>query len=93
MPIYEYECTSCGKQFELFRSSSALDSTICKFCHGPVRKLISRSSFHLKGSGWYATDYTGKKSDDLSSSKKEDTTSKADEKKTGTSTTSEKSAD
>jgi hypothetical protein len=43
----------------------------CKFCQGPVQKLVSMSSFHLKGSGWYVTDYGGKKPP-AAESKKED---------------------
>jgi predicted nucleic acid-binding Zn ribbon protein len=34
--------------------------TECGECHGQLRKLISMSTFHLKGSGWYTTDYAGK---------------------------------
>jgi predicted nucleic acid-binding Zn ribbon protein len=44
----------------------------CKFCKGHVSKLISMSSFHLKGSGWYVTDYGGKKAP-ASETKKDDT--------------------
>jgi putative FmdB family regulatory protein len=61
MPIYEYKCENCGREFELFRSITDNGKPSCKFCDGPVKKLISRSSFHLKGSGWYVTDYGGKK--------------------------------
>lgn len=61
MPIYEYQCEECGKDFELFRSMTDDGCPSCKFCGGPVKKLISRSSFHLKGTGWYVTDYAGKK--------------------------------
>jgi len=62
MPIYEYRCDRCGEEFELFRNMTDEGKPSCKFCDGPVRKLISRSSFHLKGTGWYVTDYSGKKS-------------------------------
>lgn len=61
MPIYEYKCKKCGKEFELFQRITAPDVKTCTFCHGPVCKLISLSSFSLKGTGWYATDYGGKK--------------------------------
>lgn len=61
MPIYEYRCDKCGEEFELFRSITDNGTPCCKFCDGPVKKLISRSSFHLKGTGWYVTDYAGKK--------------------------------
>ena len=61
MPIYEYKCRKCGKEFEAFQGIADPAVTSCRFCSGSVRKLMSLSSFHLKGSGWYATDYSGKK--------------------------------
>ena len=57
----KYKCEKCGEEFELFRSITSNGSPCCKFCDGPVKKLISRSSFHLKGTGWYVTDYADKK--------------------------------
>ena len=57
MPIYEYECTNCGKQFEAFQKFSDAPLSRCKDCGGYVHKLISRTSFILKGTGWYVTDY------------------------------------
>ncbi len=61
MPIYEYKCRKCGKEFEEFQGITEPAITHCRFCKGPVSKLLSLSSFHLKGSGWYVTDYGGKK--------------------------------
>ena len=61
MPIYEYECTKCGKVTEAMQKFSDPPLTECEHCHGPLRKLISMSTFHLKGSGWYVTDYARKK--------------------------------
>jgi putative FmdB family regulatory protein len=61
MPIYEYKCRKCGKDFELFQRITDPALKSCRFCKGPVQKLMSLSSFHLKGSGWYATDYGGVK--------------------------------
>jgi putative FmdB family regulatory protein len=61
MPIYEYKCKKCGKEFEMFQGIADPAVKSCRFCRGPVHKLMSLSSFHLKGSGWYATDYGGKK--------------------------------
>jgi len=61
MPIYEYKCQKCGKQFEAFQGISDPELKSCKFCKGKVQKLMSLSSFSLKGTGWYATDYKGKK--------------------------------
>ena len=73
MPIYEYKCRKCGKQYELFQHMTDPVAKTCKFCKGPVSKLISMTSFHLKGSGWYATDYGGSKAPVASEPKKVDT--------------------
>ncbi len=61
MPIYEYKCQKCGKEYEMFQGVSDPAPKSCKFCRGPVKKLMSLSSFQLTGSGWYVTDYGGKK--------------------------------
>ncbi len=61
MPIYEYKCRKCGKQFEAFQGITEPELKSCRFCKGKVNKLVSLSSFSLKGSGWYVTDYAGKK--------------------------------
>jgi len=60
MPIYEYECTRCNSHFEVFQKITARPKRKCEKCGGPLTKLISQSSFHLKGSGWYVTDYANK---------------------------------
>jgi putative FmdB family regulatory protein len=57
MPIYEYRCLNCSHQFELMQKFSDPPAETCPSCAGIVQKLISRSAFHLKGSGWYVTDY------------------------------------
>ena len=61
MPIYEYECQKCGKVFETIQKFSDPRLTEC-LCEekGPVTKLISAAAFHLKGSGWYVTDFRDK---------------------------------
>ncbi len=65
MPVYEYECGSCGGRFEVTRKFSDPDVTICQLCNAAaVRKILSPMAFVLKGSGWYATDYAGKKTND-----------------------------
>jgi len=61
MPIYEYKCQKCGKKFEAFQGITDPELKSCKFCKGKVHKMVSLSSFSLKGSGWYVTDYKGKK--------------------------------
>jgi putative FmdB family regulatory protein len=57
MPIYEYECQQCRKVTEAMQRFSDTPLTACPACSGELKKLISHSSFHLKGSGWYVTDY------------------------------------
>ncbi|NOX34285.1 MAG: zinc ribbon domain-containing protein [Deltaproteobacteria bacterium] len=61
MPVYEYQCTECGQIEEAFQKISDPPHKTCSHCHGHLKKLISQSSFHLKGSGWYVTDYGGAK--------------------------------
>jgi putative FmdB family regulatory protein len=60
MPIYEYECTKCGRIVEAWQKFSDKPLGTCKYCSGKLHKLISQSSFHLKGTGWYVTDYANK---------------------------------
>ena len=62
MPIYEYQCTKCGEVFEAFQKITDEPLTQCRFCNSRVEKLISHSSFQLKGSGWYLTDYARRSS-------------------------------
>ena len=75
MPIYEYECTKCGCLEEVYQKFSDKPLTKCKQCSGKLHKLISQSSFHLKGTGWYVTDYANKSKPNSAAApqKKEDT--------------------
>jgi len=57
MPMYEYRCADCGNQFELRQKFTDMPATECPACGGPVEKLISQTSFALKGSGWYSEGY------------------------------------
>ena len=57
MPLYEYRCTSCDRQIEVIQSFSDKPLRKCEECGGKLEKLVSRSGFVLKGSGWYASDY------------------------------------
>jgi putative FmdB family regulatory protein len=59
MPIYEYRCKKCG-EFEVTQKITDRALTRCPTCSRKITKLISSTSFHLKGSGWYATDYASK---------------------------------
>ncbi len=65
MPIYEYRCEGCGKHHELMQKITDAPLTACPDCGGKMKKQISNTSFVLKGTGWYATDYGSdrKKSD------------------------------
>jgi putative FmdB family regulatory protein len=57
MPVYEYECMNCGKQCEIIQKFNDEPLSTCPECGGHMHKLISQTSFILKGTGWYATDY------------------------------------
>jgi putative FmdB family regulatory protein len=59
MPIYEYRCTACGRVVEKWQKISDLPLALCPACGGSLTKLISNCAFHLKGGGWYVTDYSG----------------------------------
>ncbi len=60
MPIYEYECAKCGHIHEIMQKMSDKPLSKCPNCSGMLHKIVSQSSFHLKGSGWYVTDYANK---------------------------------
>ncbi len=61
MPIYEYECQGCGKLHEIMQKITEPPVAKCPDCGGEMRKLISNTSFVLKGTGWYMTDYASNK--------------------------------
>jgi putative FmdB family regulatory protein len=79
MPIYEYECPTCGR-FEVIQKFSDKALNVCPNCkekgkEQAITKAISASAFHLKGTGWYKTDYSSGSSSSGSSSKKNSTAS------------------
>ena len=59
MPFYEYQCEKCQQVVEAWQSVAEEPLSTCQSCAGPLKKLISMSSFHLKGGGWYADGYSG----------------------------------
>ena len=63
MPIYEYQCDACGHTLEALQKLSDDPLKECPACQkAALKKLISAAAFHLKGSGWYETDFkSGKK--------------------------------
>jgi len=99
MPIYEYECTKCGNIEEALQKFSDKPLTRCAHCKGKLTKLVSQSTFHLKGSGWYVTDYANKSKDSAKDSTKDsakpsktETQSKSAESKTSGSGSGSKKA-
>jgi putative FmdB family regulatory protein len=57
MPAYEYKCMKCREQFEVTQRITDAPLTDCNICGGELKRLITNTSFVLKGSGWYVTDY------------------------------------
>lgn len=60
MPIYEYRCNGCDHINEVWQKFSDSPLVKCEVCGGSVKKIISHNTFHLKGTGWYVTDYASK---------------------------------
>ena len=61
MPLYEYQCESCGERFEVIQKFSDPAVDVCTKCgKGPVVRLMSSPAIQFKGSGWYVTDYAKK---------------------------------
>jgi putative FmdB family regulatory protein len=76
MPLYEYECEA-GHHFEKILKFSDPPIETCPTCGKPVHKLVSSPAFHLKGTGWYITDYAKK---DKDTTEKKDTKEARDTK-------------
>ncbi len=81
MPIYEYECEACGR-FEVMQKITEPPLKQCEKCKSPVQKLVSQSSFALKGGGWYKDLYSS------SGSSNGKSTSKSAESKSSSSSSS-----
>ncbi len=60
MPLYEYECSTCGHRTEAIQRVGAAPPGDCPNCGGDLRRLVSAPAFQFKGSGWYVTDYARK---------------------------------
>ncbi|MEZ5523872.1 MAG: zinc ribbon domain-containing protein [Pseudomonadales bacterium] len=70
MPIYEYQCGSCGHQMDKLQGISDAPLTDCPACEKPeLKKVISAGGFRLKGAGWYETDFKAGSSGSQGSSK------------------------
>jgi putative FmdB family regulatory protein len=81
MPIYEYQCQKCGETTEIMQKFSDAPLKKCPACGGRMAKLMSMNSFKLKGSGWYVTDYAGKKSTAPTTAPKNDSPAAPEAKK------------
>lgn len=68
MPIYEYRCDECGNVFEELQKDFSEHAATCPLCNGQSQRIMSNTSFILKGSGWYVTDYARNGSSSSSSS-------------------------
>ena len=93
MPIYEYACAACGHQFEEWQKMSDKPIKVCPKCKArKVEKLISQTSFKLKGGGWYSDLYAGPKPNGAkdSGASKDSTTKEAKAASASTSKTTEK---
>ena len=81
MPIYEYRCRKCGTVIEKIQKFSDPPLRRHAGCGGTLTKLVSQSSFQLKGSGWYVTDYAAKgKTEEKAESPAESGEEKSNEK-------------
>lgn len=90
MPIYEYQCQKCGT-FEVTQRITEKALGKCPTCKGKVKKLISNTSFQLKGTGWYITDYArkGQNADSKSEKSSKSSSSDSSSKETKSETKSE----
>jgi putative FmdB family regulatory protein len=97
MPLYEYECESCGQRFERIQKFSDPPVEKCPSCEGNVHKLLSSPAIQFKGSGWYITDYAKKGSSkggsDKAASGGADTSGKSETKESSASSEKSDKAD
>jgi putative FmdB family regulatory protein len=82
MPLYDYQCAKCGAVFEVRQKFSDAPITIHEGCGGEVTKLLSAPAFHLKGGGWYITDYARGGSSGKNEAEKPDSSESRSETKT-----------
>jgi putative FmdB family regulatory protein len=90
VPVYEYECTKCNEKFEIMQKITDDPLKKCNSCGGKLKKLITNTSFVLKGSGWYVTDYPSADRKKALDTKKPD--SKGKDAKTAKKTVTKKKA-
>jgi putative FmdB family regulatory protein len=93
MPIYEYQCQKCGEIFEVFQKFSDPPPKRHECGGRKIKRLMSQTSFILKGTGWYVTDYARKEQSQKEGKGKDKNTEKKQEKKEKTETKEKSSSD
>src|SRR5579872_2307682 len=93
MPLYEYECSKCGKVFETIQKFADAPLTVHEECGGHLERLLSAPAFHLKGTGWYATDYAKGASGGPKSSEDKKSAERASESSSDSKSSDSKSSD
>lgn len=94
MPIYEYECRGCGERHEFIQKFSDGPKRKCPSCGKlRLRKLISAAAFHLKGDGWYVTDFRDKGKGKSKDTGKSDSAGSSSDSKAETKSAETKSTD
>lgn len=83
MPIYEYRCKKCDSTFEIMQRFQDPPLRKCPECGGKARRLVSNTSFILKGSGWYVTDYGSRKEHSKAEKKDEEKKGSSSKEKKG----------
>lgn len=81
VPLYEYQCKKCKHRFEKIRKFSDPPIRKCPECGGPVEQLLHAPAVQFKGSGWYVTDYAGKKPEAQAAAASSDSVSEKSDKK------------
>lgn len=93
MPIYAYQCQSCGHEFDALQKISDDPLKTCPQCNeDSLKKMLTAPAFQLKGTGWYETDFKDKKAQGKKDSGTKSTTTKKDEKKSSDSSSSSKTS-
>lgn len=88
MPVYEYQCAGCQRHFEELQKVSDKPLKKCKICGGALSKVISQTSFSLKGGGWYKDGYSSAKPKDGAKSDAKPASDKAGKSPAATKTSS-----
>lgn len=87
MPVYEYQCKKCGREFEYQQRMADPDKTVCEACGAEaLERIISRTAFQLKGGGWYKDLYSSSKPESGSTGSGTTAATATDSSSSGTST-------